>query len=206
MRTVRLALLLALLLLAVGGAVSARAEETLVVVDDAGTVLGPVVGAGCTSTWDCGWRQVTFVYRQGTGYVLLRTASSALVEDVAGPATTQSIYFQSADCSDTLGVVNPGDCCGGFPMPRIRLAGDELWAIDVTAQACQIETHSRRRLGSSGAASDCEVVTTPGWIVTGNCATPWGAFAFTPPLNVVLNPDIFADQFQTGDLRRWSNY
>lgn len=202
MRTFRLALLL----LAAGGAVSVRAEETLVVVDNAGTVLGPVVGAGCTSTWDCGWRQVTFVYRQGTGYALLRTASDSMVEDVSGLSSTQYVYFQSTDCSDTLGVVSPGDCCGGFPIPRIRLAADELWAIDVTTQVCQIETQSRRRLGSSGAASNCEAVGVPGMIATGNCASPWGTLTFTPPLRVALNPAIFADQFQTGDLSRWSNY
>lgn len=197
---------LALLLLAVGGAVSVRAEETLVVVDNAETVLGPVVGAGCTTTWDCGWRQVTFIYRQGTEYVLLRTASDSLVEDVSGLASTQYVYFQSADCSGTLGVIDPGDCCGGFPVPRIRLAGDQFWAIDVTSEACQIVTESRRRLGSSGAASACEAVGVPGMVATGNCATPWGTLAFTPPLRVVLNPVIFADQFQTGDLGRWSNY
>jgi len=202
MRAVRLALLL----LAVGGAVSARAEETLVVVDNAGTVLGPVIGAGCTSTWDCGWRQVVFVVRQGTEYVLLRTASDSMVEDVSGLSSTQYVYFQSLDCSDTLGVVSPGDCCGGFPVPRIRLAGDDLWEIDVTNQACSISPQSQRRLGTSGAASACEPVSIPGFIATGNCATPWGTLAFTPPLRVVINPVLFADQFQTGDLSRWSNY
>lgn len=202
MRTVRPALLL----LAMCGAVSLRAEETLVVVDDAGTVLGPVVGAGCTSTWDCGWRQVTFVYRQGTEYVLLRTASESLVEDVSGLASTQYVYFLSADCSGTLFVVDPGDCCAGFPIPRIRLAGDQLWAIDVTNEACSIVTASRRRLGSSGADSDCEAIDVPGMVATGNCAAPWGTLAFTPPLRVALNPVIFADQFQTGDTSRWSNY
>jgi hypothetical protein len=202
MRTLRLALLL----LAVGGAASVRAEETLVVVDNAGTVLGPVVGAGCTATWDCGWRQVTFVYRQGAGYVLLRTASDSMVEDASGLSSTQYVYFQSADCSDTLGVVDPGDCCGGFPIPRVRLAGTELWAVDVTSEACQIVTQSRRRLGSSGPSSVCEPVDIPGLVVAGNCATPWGTIAFTLPLRVALNPAIFADQFQTGDLSRWSNY
>lgn len=202
MRTVRLALLL----LAVGGVVSVRAEETLVVVDNAGTVLGPVIGAGCTSTWDCSWRQVIFVHRQGTEYVLLRTASDALVEDASGLSSTQYVYFQSTDCSETVGVVSPGDCCGGFPIPRIRLTGDDLWAIDVTNQACSITTQSRRRLGSSGATSDCEAVSVPGFVATGNCAAHWGTLAFTPPLRVVLNPVIFADQFQTGDLGRWSNY
>lgn len=197
---------LALGLLLVSGVGIVRAEETLVVVDDAGIVLGPVVGAGCVSTWDCGWRQVPFVYRQGTGYALLRTASSSLIEDAAGLSSEQYIYFSSADCSDTLGVVDPGDCCGGFPMPRIRLTGDELWAVDVTSEGCQITTHSRRRLGSSGAISACEPVGPEGVIATGNCAQPWGTLTFTPPLIVALNPVLFADQFQTGDLSRWSNY
>ena len=32
------------------------------------------------------------------------------------------------------------------------------------------------------------------------------AFGPNPPQRVALNPVIFADQFQTGDLSRWSNY
>ncbi len=169
------------------------AEDTLVVVDNNGVILGPVI-SGATG----GSLQWTFVYRQAGQWTTLRTyGPAALTSDL--PASAPSLYFSASNCTGTPVMATPQDCCGSNVTPLTVLLGSTIYTIDTSA-IVNLTVSSNRGTPNGGCSNF------PPELVAGMAVSLWGTVTFTPPLSVILNPLLFNDGFGTGDPTRWSNY
>ena len=189
------------------GSSSVWAEETLVVVDAAGTVLGPVVGqAPIVSTSDKD--DFYFVYRVADTFVVLRILDSETVSTLGtsyGQLEDAVLLWSGTGCGGTL--LGIGSAHVSFVTDEIRRFPNtnELWRIH-TELATPKLTGSEERFVEGVPGSICEDMNPGGEMRSSTSWDVLGTLTFIPPLRVVLNPLLFNDGFGTGDPTRWSNY
>lgn len=184
--------------LVVAVAAPVLAEETLVVMDSTGAVLGPVVSVQVPESNTYGFNRVVFAYRQGTEVTLLQTQSANRIDGMH-PA---QLWYATGDCSLDPVMVEVDCCAVPEVMPFTLWEWGTIWAVD-TATTSSFSTASYRL---SGGTPPMECMPQTPASRNGHPIQLWGTISFTPPLSVGLNPVIFTDQFQTGDMSRWSNY
>lgn len=178
------------------GAGALVAEETLVVVDSANSILGPVISAGTG-----GSKSWTFVYRQGGNWTTLRTSGPSRVESALTLIQQTYLYYSAANCAGSPVMATVQDCCGLDLAPITVVAGSDIFAID-SSTTVNLTVASNK--DTTGAPGDC--TNFPPELINGMAVNSWGTITFSPPLSVILNPQIFNDGFGTGDPTRWSNY
>lgn len=185
----------ALVLLLVGSA-PIVAEETLVVVDSSGAILGPVISgaSGDSNNW-------TFVYKQAPTWTTLRTNGPNRVESALTPLHQTLIYYVGSGCTGSPVLAILQQCCGQDLAPITVVAGSQIYEIDTSATVDITVASYRDTYLAPGGCTDFGPA-----LVNGRALSLWGTIAFTPPLSVTLNPLLFNDGFGTGDPTRWSNY
>lgn len=185
----------ALVLLLVGSA-PGMGEETLVVVDNNGAILGPVISGatGDSNNW-------TFVYKHAGTWTTLRTAGPSRVEAALTPLHQTLIYYAGSNCAGSPVLAILQQCCGQELVPVTVLAGSEIYEIDTSATVDITVASYRDTFTAPGGCTNFGPA-----LVNGRATTLWGTISFAPPLAVVLNPVLFNDGFGSGDPTRWSNY
>lgn len=176
-------------------------EESLVIVDGTGAVLGPVMDAApVTANWGEKINQFTFVYRQGAEITLLRTDGGGTIRSVFGEGLAR-LYYSDSACSGDPVMATPQDCCQTSVAAAVVLSGTELWEVDYSVAPSSHLVGSFREAGASY-ERPCQPI--PPINEDGNPVELWGTFEFTPPVELQLNPLIFNDGFGTGNGLRWS--
>lgn len=178
------------------GSASLMAEDTLVVEDDNGVILGPVISGatGDSNNW-------TFVYRQAGTWTMLRTAGPSRVEAALTPLHQTLIYYAQSNCAGGPVLTTLQQCCGQELVPVTVVAGSQIWEIDTLATVGMVVSSYIDTYTAPGVCTNFGPA-----LVNGRTIALWGTISFAPPLAVVLNPVLFNDGFGTGDPTRWSNY
>lgn len=173
-------------------AIPASAEDSLVVVDSAGTVLGPVIGRSGPNAHS--W--VDLMIRDGTEFVVLSANAAGVF------ASTGTFYFQDADCVTTPHWVGDPITVGVNLTPPATVSGMEVYAIDEGATHF-LSSLSHIHVGSSAWPVTCHQEGYAGLEVR-DVTLLRTLPGFTPPLHLELNPLVFNDGFASGDTRRWN--
>lgn len=189
-------------------ATSVFAEELVVVTDDSGAVLGPVVGGTFQNS---AFEWFLFAHRLGDTIIFLHSTPMGDRVETPGPSS-HYLYFSSPDCGGIPAFARLEDAAPvAVAPPRLYtpillgVESGDVWGVDAFTVTPPISVGSKRHAqGYPYPAMACEQITPAA--LTGYPVDYLGTLSFTFPLHMGINPVIFQDQFQTGDMSRWSNY
>lgn len=176
-------------------AAPAAGESPLVVVDSVGTVLGEVVDVAGSGVG------ATIAYPLSTG------GSAIIKADVGGfSSSVQTSYYELLDCEGTIYLqdgVAPGPTNMMNPAHFVTFDFPESTAIIVQVQRDSVPQviMEASRFNEINCLNETPY---PRSVVPAQYVEVLKSYI--PPLSVTANPSIFWDQFQTGDMSRWSNY
>lgn len=183
------ALALAALLVAPGAG-----ESPLVVLDASGIVQGQLIDLNVDMNYP------TFAYELDTGgFALFRVNGVGYAPSYSGS------FYTSPDCNGPIYLAQDVRSQGSILDPAywitlVNPASTEVIVKDVKATPVQdLEVVSQYSPGG------CTNVT-PNIRGLVQVTLVESMRDYTPPFRVAPNPTIFWDQFQTGDMSRWSNY
>jgi len=177
------------------GAAGLAQELPLVVRDNTHTVLGGLFQINAVSYSDL-VKLDLMLYRYGASDYVFIYVSANLMEGIRH----DDLYFENDSCTGQAWVEIDKRFQVGRPYPvGVLHHSDTLYRVGPGANYNSNQLYYR--INSQG---ECDNSWTPG--ASYLPAFPVGPFpTFQPPLYYEINPSIFWDGFQTGDLSRWSN-
>ena len=183
--------LLALFVLVFAPFATLRAEQTLVLKDATGAVIGEVLDV----TNGRAEAPVTVIYRLATGdFALLKADQNSV-------GYNGIIRFETTDCSgtpyvyDTLAIPSP--ITQWAFVVGVTEGGLTIFKYDPTATPALHSFHSY--FGVDGTCQQADIADTA---IPGQAVEPFPSFV--APFSLDLNPVLFHDGFRSGDTARWS--
>lgn len=182
---------LTLLVVSVALAAPLQGESQLIVKDGTGLVLGELIGINDFPT---DLYRDSFLYRYGANEFVVMGVSREWGPERLSP------YFDNSSCTGTPWFPTDGSILSYSAYP-IGVIDNQLNLYRIERGASPGSPTLTHKVNGSGVCVSASAPSNP------LAATEVGVFPFVVgPIRYDLNPTIFWDQFQTGDMSRWSNY